>query len=76
MNLFILAFNLLFIIKNIFAQVLQNNINNNDNNNNIKSKRDSANGECQYINKLLGKSDLYDCCNYSGITCLNNHITK
>jgi len=70
MNLSILIFDLIFIINNVLAQN-----NTFKNNYNLKEKRDSASGECQYINGLLNQSELYDCCNHEGIICLNNHIT-
>jgi len=72
MNIVILTVILLFIIKNSLAQKYSNNIKNN--NNHFKIKRDSASGECKYINSLIGKEESYDCCNYYGIICENNHI--
>ncbi len=63
----ILFFSLLFIINTCLAE------------SNIKQKkikRDSASGECAYINSLIGKETSYDCCLYNGIVCENNHITK
>jgi len=32
--------------------------------------------DCPYINSLLGKDELYDCCKESGITCSPDGITK
>ena len=72
MNIVLFSLNLLFIINNCLAQEYQNiteSINNLS-----KVKRDSASGECKYINSLIGKEESYDCCNYYGIICENNHI--
>jgi len=38
--------------------------------------QEDYNSECSYINELIGQDYSYDCCNYNGITCENNHITK
>jgi len=73
MDIIIFFFNLLFIINNCFAHEYQNIVENT--NNHLKVKRDSASGECKYINKFIGnESD--ECCNFAGITCVNGHITK
>lgn len=36
----------------------------------------AANGECDPLNKLLGKDESYNCCLEDGITCNNGHITR
>jgi len=72
MNIVLFSLNLLFIINNCLAQEYQNiteSINNLS-----KVKRDSASGECKYINSWLGMEESYNCCNFNGITCENNHI--
>jgi len=32
--------------------------------------------ECKYINNLLGKEQIYNCCYEDRVTCSENHITK
>eukprot|EP00833_Pecoramyces_ruminatium_P017074 jgi/Orpsp1_1/1191106/evm.model.d7180000083568.1 len=43
---------------------------------NSLNKRDSASGECAYINSLLGEMSTFNCCTHTKITCLNNHISE
>ncbi len=74
MNKIIFSLHLLFIISNCLAQEHQNITERA--NNHLKIKRDSASGECKYINKLIGKEESYDCCNYDRITCENNKIIE
>ncbi len=63
----ILFLSLLFIINTCLAE---------SNNNQTKIKRDSAGGECAYINSFIGQETSYDCCFYEGIVCENNHIKR
>eukprot|EP00833_Pecoramyces_ruminatium_P004705 jgi/Orpsp1_1/1178737/evm.model.c7180000066542.1 len=40
-----------------------------------KSKRDGGSSECQYINRMLGEDESYDCCENLYVFCdENNHI--
>eukprot|EP00833_Pecoramyces_ruminatium_P000045 jgi/Orpsp1_1/1174077/evm.model.c7180000048835.1 len=72
MNIFILTLNFLYIFNNVLVQgYYQKNM---ENKNVSINKRDSAGGECAYINSLLGKDSSYDCCNNPNILCSDNHI--
>ena len=73
-NIIFYFLSLLFIINNCLAQEYQKIIE--SNNNQTKIKRDSASGECEYINNLIRKEATYDCCFYEGIVCENNHIKR
>ncbi|OUM56247.1 hypothetical protein PIROE2DRAFT_19221 [Piromyces sp. E2] len=45
--------------------------------NRLKEKRAEVqtSTECKYINSLINENDDYNCCERSGITCENGHIT-
>jgi len=42
----------------------------------IYGRSSGDNGECETVNKLLGKDPFYNCCLETGVTCSNGHITK
>ena len=42
----------------------------------IYGQTSASNGECNPVNKLLGKPQTSNCCQEYGITCENGRITK
>jgi len=60
--------NFLFILLNIVVTIYAQNHENikNELNNKNKSK---INKECQFVNKLLGKDEYYDCCDEKSVDC-------
>jgi len=40
------------------------------------TKRSERVDECKYVNSILQKEESYNCCEYKGIICENDHIIK
>jgi len=70
------AYYLFSILLVVLSTTFAKNIVNKRGEVNSKSKRAETSDECKYINSMLGKVESYNCCNYNGITCENEHITN